>query len=240
MVLLDGTSVRKRDAKHKMKFKSANVPRAAALELLVASGARLVPEVRANARPGCIMRSLWGNRSVRPNLGRTTDIWDMNKPPTHARCALLHVSADPRLVVLFCGRASCESTPPLYSPEALYAPEVALLLARVRLTKKRPPPAQCCSHVQPRQWQIAVVLTELLCGKLRISLGLVDLSRTTRGAFVREVHPGSEMARKTDKKTNKDGGDPRQQSGNFTFCSRPRGGKKSQKNFRAPREIMAA
>ena len=35
-------------------------------------------------------------------------------------------------------------------------------------------------------------------GKLRISLGLVDLSRTPSGTFFREVHPGSEMASQND------------------------------------------
>ena len=37
-----------------------------------------------------------------------------------------------------------------------------------------------------------------LCRKLRISLGLVDLSRTPIGTFFREVHPGSEMASQND------------------------------------------
>ena len=39
-----------------------------------------------------------------------------------------------------------------------------------------------------------VALTIFLWGKLRISLGLNDLSRTPSGTFFREVHPGSEMA----------------------------------------------
>ena len=36
------------------------------------------------------------------------------------------------------------------------------------------------------------------CRRLRISLGLVDLSRTPSGTFFREVHPGSEMASQND------------------------------------------
>ena len=41
-------------------------------------------------------------------------------------------------------------------------------------------------------------LNETLGGELRISLGLVDLSRTPAGTFFREVHPGSEMAGQND------------------------------------------
>ena len=51
---------------------------------------------------------------------------------------------------------------------------------------------------QPRKRKIFVLLTIFLWGELRISLGLVDLSRTPCGTFFREVHPGSEMASQND------------------------------------------
>ena len=38
----------------------------------------------------------------------------------------------------------------------------------------------------------------LLWEKLRIELGLVDLSRISSGTFFREVHPGSGMASQND------------------------------------------
>ena len=54
---------------------------------------------------------------------------------------------------------------------------------------------------QPTTRKFFVVLTKLFMGEaveLRISLGLVDLSRTPSGFFFREVHPGSEMASQND------------------------------------------
>ena len=53
---------------------------------------------------------------------------------------------------------------------------------------------------QPPLNILFVVLTKLVCGELRISLDLVDLSRTPSGAFFffREVHLGSEMASQND------------------------------------------
>ena len=60
--------------------------------------------------------------------------------------------------------------------------------------KKRPgawrPHPRPCFWFSPR-WGVT-------WGETRISLGLVDLSRTPSGFFFREVHPGSEMASQND------------------------------------------
>ena len=63
---------------------------------------------------------------------------------------------------------------------------------------------------QPAHTVATAPATEIFCrlngtslwGELRISLGLVDLSRIYTGFFLffREVHPGSEMASQNDQK----------------------------------------
>ena len=50
--------------------------------------------------------------------------------------------------------------------------------------------------------EISVVLTKSFMGELRISLGLVDLSRIQCVIFFLEVHPGSEMASQDDCELN--------------------------------------
>ena len=51
---------------------------------------------------------------------------------------------------------------------------------------------------ETRRKKIAVLMIFFLWENLRISLGLVDLSRIPSGLFFREVHPGSEMASQND------------------------------------------
>ena len=60
-----------------------------------------------------------------------------------------------------------------------------------------------CVH-SPGNGNKIAALTNIFMGELRISLGLVDLSRLPCGAFFRGVHPGSEMSSQNDQTRKND------------------------------------